>query len=80
MPCADYFPIRDQALIAHATQIDPEGRWFAIPMELSQKAWPTGDFELVDSLLPRELPEDDLFAGIRDLAPSYDGRRESVEA
>jgi mycothiol S-conjugate amidase len=80
VPCADYFPIRDQALIAHATQIDPEGRWFAIPMELSQKAWPTEDFELVDSLLPRELPEDDLFAGIRDLAPTYDGRRESVEA
>jgi mycothiol S-conjugate amidase len=80
VPCAEYFPIRDQALIAHATQIDPEGRWFAIPMELSQKAWPTEDYELVDSLVPRELPEDDLFAGIRDLAPSYDGHRESVQA
>ena len=24
-PCGEYFPIRDQALIAHATQIDPDG-------------------------------------------------------
>ncbi|MGH7910101.1 MAG: mycothiol conjugate amidase Mca, partial [Candidatus Dormibacteraceae bacterium] len=26
--CHEYFPIRDQALIAHATQVDPDGRWF----------------------------------------------------
>ncbi len=80
VPCADYFPVRDKALIAHATQIDPGGRWFAVPMEVSQQAWPTEDFELVDSLLPHDLPEDDLFAGIRDLAATYDGRRESIEA
>ena len=28
VPCGDYFEIRDQALIAHATQIDPNGFWF----------------------------------------------------
>jgi mycothiol S-conjugate amidase len=49
-------------------------------MELSQKAWPTEDFELVHSLVPRELPENDLFAGIRDIARAYDGRPESVSA
>ena len=31
VPCADYFPVRDRALLAHATQIDPEGPWFAVP-------------------------------------------------
>ena len=31
VPCAEYFPVRDQALLAHATQIDPEGAWFACP-------------------------------------------------
>ena len=49
MPCGDYFGVRDQALLAHATQIDPDGMWFAIPREIQQKTWPTEDFELVDS-------------------------------
>ena len=31
VPCGDYFGVRDQALLAHATQIDPDGFWFAIP-------------------------------------------------
>jgi hypothetical protein len=29
-------------------------------------------------VVPVELPEDDLFAGIRDLASTYDGRRETI--
>jgi mycothiol S-conjugate amidase len=80
VPCAEYYHVRDQALIAHATQIDPDGHWFAIPLELSQSAWPTEDYELADSLVASEIPEDDLFAGIRDLAAGYDGRRESIRA
>jgi mycothiol S-conjugate amidase len=78
VPCAEYFATRDKALIAHATQIDPEGRWFAVPLEVHKQAWPTEDFELAQSLVPRELPEDDLFAGVRDLASTYDGRRETI--
>jgi mycothiol S-conjugate amidase len=66
IPCAEYFPIRDQALLAHATQIDPDGPWFHVPVEVQQHAWPTEDFELVHSLVDTELPERDLFAGIRD--------------
>ena len=65
VPCADYFGVRDQALLAHATQIDPDGHWFAIPRELQQQVWPTEDYELARSLVETELPEDDLFAGIR---------------
>jgi mycothiol S-conjugate amidase len=63
--CAEFFAIRDQALIAHATQVDPTGRWFACPIELQQQAWPTEDFQLARSHVVSELPEDDLFAGIR---------------
>jgi mycothiol S-conjugate amidase len=68
VPCAEYFPVRDRALLAHATQIDPDGAWFACPMDIHQKAWPTEDYELARSLVDSELPEDDLFAGVRGLA------------
>jgi len=64
VPCADYFSVRDQALLAHATQVDPEGSWFAVPLETHQEAWPTEDFELVRSEVDAPLPEDDLFNGI----------------
>ena len=63
--CGDYFGVRDQALLAHATQIDPDGFWFSIPRELQVATWPTEDFELVTSHVETSIPEDDLFAGIR---------------
>ncbi|NLU66700.1 mycothiol conjugate amidase Mca [Streptomyces sp. HNM0574] len=66
VPCGDHFEIRDKALIAHATQIDPEGGWFRIPLEFQRKVWPTEEYELAKSLVETSLPEDDLFAGIRD--------------
>ena len=65
VPCAEWFPVRDQALLAHATQIDPDGPWFACPLDVHQAAWPTEDFELVESHVPTQIPEDDLFAGLR---------------
>jgi mycothiol S-conjugate amidase len=66
VPCADYFAVRDKALLAHATQIDPNGPWFACPLEIHIAAWPTEDFELARSLVDAQAPEDDLFAGVRD--------------
>lgn len=63
--CAEYFPVRDRALLAHATQIDPDGSWFAVPLEVHQQAWPTEDYELVTSHVATQTPEDDLFAGLR---------------
>ena len=65
VPCADFFEIRDKALIAHATQIDPDGGWFRVPMEIQKEVWPTEEYELAKSLVDTSLPEDDLFAGIR---------------
>jgi mycothiol S-conjugate amidase len=64
--CGEYFSVRDDALRAHATQVDPDGFWFRVPMELQQKVWPTEDFELVRSLVDSPVPESDLFAGIRE--------------
>ena len=63
--CADWFEDRDRALLSHASQVDPTGFWFALPMEVQRSAWPTEDFELVRSDVPTEPFEDDLFAGLR---------------
>jgi mycothiol S-conjugate amidase len=68
--CAEWFPRRDAALIAHATQVDPEGSFFRIPLAVQQEAWPTEDFELVQSLVDTTVPEDDLFAGVREKVAS----------
>jgi mycothiol S-conjugate amidase len=64
--CDGFFEIRDQALLAHATQIDPEGGWFAVPREVQRAAWPTEDFHLARSVVDTGVPEEDLFAGVRD--------------
>ena len=69
VPCGDYFPLRDHALRAHASQIDPDGFWFAVPMAIQQAGWPTEDYQLVKSMVPVTLPEDDLFAGIDTRTP-----------
>jgi mycothiol S-conjugate amidase len=62
--CAKFFAQRDDALRAHATQIDPKGDFFHAPIEWQQRLWPTEEFELARSRVPVSLPETDLFAGI----------------
>jgi mycothiol S-conjugate amidase len=64
--CSAYFGRRDDALRAHATQIDPEGDFFAAPISWQQELWPTEEFELARSRVPVRLPETDLFAGIEE--------------
>jgi mycothiol S-conjugate amidase len=66
VPCGEYFEIRDRALLAHATQIDPHGSWFACPIEVQRAAWPTEDYHLARSVVDTDIPEDDLFAGARE--------------
>ena len=66
VPCAEHFSVRNAALLAHATQIDPDGAWFAVPLEIQQAGWPTEDYQLVRSTVPVKLPESDLFAGLRE--------------
>jgi mycothiol S-conjugate amidase len=62
--CGEFFEVRDDALRAHATQVDPDGRWFHVPLDLQQEVWPTEDFELARSHVETTLPESDLFAGV----------------
>jgi len=88
--CADYFELRAQALMAHATQVDPDGVWFKLPLSLQKENWPTEDFEAAVSYVPVEAPESDLFAGLGTpeqasaLATSgpqpiaYDGRKQAT--
>ncbi|GAA4819337.1 mycothiol conjugate amidase Mca [Actinomycetospora corticicola] len=69
--CAEYFPVRDRALLAHATQIDPNGRWFSMPIEMQQQVWPTEEYELARSLVGEQddtesLVDGDLFSGVRE--------------
>lgn len=62
--CSAYFPNREAALLAHATQIDPAGAFMATPVEVQQELWPTEEFELAATRVTTAIPEDDLFAGI----------------
>jgi mycothiol S-conjugate amidase len=65
VPVADWLERRDAALLAHATQVDPNGWFFAVPLDIQRVAWPTEDYELARSLVDTSYPEDDLFAGVR---------------
>lgn len=64
---SEFFGHRDDALRAHATQIDPDAHWFAVPRDMERSIWPTEEFELADSRVESTLPESDLFAGIREV-------------
>lgn len=61
----DFFPLRDEALRAHRTQVEPDGMWFAVPTHMQREIWPTEDFQLAVSHVPTQTPETDLFAGLR---------------
>lgn len=66
IPAADFFDKRDLALRAHETQIDPSSHWFAVPHDIEASVWGTDDYELARSLVNTDVPESDLFAGIRE--------------
>jgi mycothiol S-conjugate amidase len=36
--CGDFFDVRDKALLAHATQIDPNSSWFTCPPDVQRAA------------------------------------------
>ena len=63
--------VRRKALLAHATQIDPDSPfWFGLPPEVSDAIHPFDDYVLARSLVPTAVPEDDLFAGVREAVNS----------
>jgi mycothiol S-conjugate amidase len=69
---SEHLGARRAALLAHATQVDPNGHWMAIPDELVREVYPWEDYILERSLVPGTVPEggfeDDLFAGLREPA------------
>ncbi len=60
----DYIELRTKALLAHATQIDPDSFWFAVPDDMHKKVYPWEDYTLIKSRVDSDSPEDDLFAGL----------------
>ncbi|WP_349828666.1 mycothiol conjugate amidase Mca [Brevibacterium litoralis] len=69
--CKEFFPLRDRALLSHATQIDPKGGFFSEAREIAKDYWSSEEFELAVDHTGREpLPagvdfvETDLFAGV----------------
>ena len=75
--CSAYFEQRHLALLAHATQIDPNGWFMVAPVEMQQKAWPTEEYELALSRVSWAEPaegeyEADLFAGVDSFANPLD--------
>ena len=64
--CSEFFKQREEALRAHATQVDFDGPWFACPVEIQQSAWPTEEFELARSKVGSvDVVESDLFANVQ---------------
>lgn len=61
---SDFIELRSKALLAHATQIDPDSFWFAIPDDLQREVYPWEDYTLVQSASKGPPPETDLFEGL----------------
>jgi mycothiol S-conjugate amidase len=63
----DFYDVRCEALMAHATQVDPTSPfWFGLPNDVARTVHPWDDYVLARSLVATEVPEDDLFAGVRE--------------
>ncbi len=61
---ADWFSRRDAALLAHETQVDPTGMWFAVPRDIEAATWPWESFVAIRPPSIPDGPLDDLFAGL----------------
>ncbi|MFJ6619768.1 mycothiol conjugate amidase Mca [Kitasatospora sp. NPDC091335] len=76
--CAEQFAVRDAAMLAHASQVQPGVAFMAHPRDIEREVWPTEDYHLArtsvsgaggptDADGPTEAggAETDLFAGLR---------------
>jgi len=63
---ANWYDVRLDSLLAHATQVDPTSPfWFGLPRDISRTVHPFDEYVLARSRVDSELPESDLFAGLR---------------
>jgi mycothiol S-conjugate amidase len=54
-----------EALLAHATQVDPTSRfWFGLPTAISDELYPYDEYEVARDLTGTDPSGDDLFAGL----------------
>jgi mycothiol S-conjugate amidase len=54
-----------EALLAHATQVDPNSRdWFGLPAEVADEVYPFDEYEVARDLTGMDRSSDDLFAGL----------------
>lgn len=61
----EHYLVRKRALLAHATQVDPDSPfWFGLPDDVAAGVHPFDDYVLARSRVEAPMPEDDLFAGI----------------
>jgi mycothiol S-conjugate amidase len=69
---SDYMAHRRAALLAHRTQVAPDGFWMKLPDDVLKDVWPWEEYVLVRSLVDTGVAdgeiESDLFAGLRDPA------------
>jgi mycothiol S-conjugate amidase len=69
---SEHADVRPEALLAHATQVDPTSPfWFGLPPEVARTIHPFDEYVLARSAVrgtdgDRGSPEQDLFAGVRD--------------
>ena len=67
-----YMANRRAALLAHRTQVAPDGFWMKLPDDVLKDVWPWEEYVLVRSLVDTGVAEGeietDLFAGLRDPA------------
>jgi mycothiol S-conjugate amidase len=63
---SDHYMVRKDALLAHATQVDPNSPfWFSLPDDAMKSVHPFDEYVLAESRVDSPIPETDLFAGIR---------------
>ena len=70
--CGPWYQRRADALLAHATQVDPNSKfWFGLPDNAAATAYPWEDYERIWSHVDVPDDEDDLFAGLRVAAEAH---------
>lgn len=60
----EFFEIRDDALRAHASQVEPSNGFFFWPNDIQREAWPYEEFRLAQARVPVDENESDLFQGV----------------
>jgi mycothiol S-conjugate amidase len=60
-----YNSVMRDALLAHATQVDPNSPWwFGLPPEVAESVYPYDEYEVARDLTGQTDPADNLFAGV----------------